>query len=246
MLSAGTPLRRSFGYRRASTAFLRMSKNARASRLAPPTRAPSTSGCATRSRMFSGLTLPPQMTRPRSAASVSWRPDCYSRHLSSVRRGLLNRVDDEHFDRPARGPELQPELLLERGEQRRAVRVDRRRQLDAGDSWTDRVCSSPRGASCPSVRCDRYQALRRPLQKVGQHRQCRPPPRTLTGFMVIPQEPGPGGPDDAGGGVPALAAAARAAQSTAAGRSCGPSLPSCLARTSSKIGSSFVSLCITS
>ena len=33
--------------------------NARTSRLAPPTSAPSTSGCAISSRMLSGLTLPP-------------------------------------------------------------------------------------------------------------------------------------------------------------------------------------------
>ena len=36
-----------------------ISKNARTSRLAPPTRAPSTSLCEARSPMFSGLTLPP-------------------------------------------------------------------------------------------------------------------------------------------------------------------------------------------
>ena len=36
-----------------------ISKNPRTSRLAPPTSAPSTSGCATRSLMLSGLTLPP-------------------------------------------------------------------------------------------------------------------------------------------------------------------------------------------
>ena len=51
------------------------------SRLAPPTRAPSTSGRADRSAALAGLTLPPYSRRQRSAAA--WRP---------VRRGAGGRA----------------------------------------------------------------------------------------------------------------------------------------------------------
>ena len=37
---------------------------------------------------------------------------------------LLGAIDDQHLDRSALRIQLEPELLLHRGEQRRAVRID--------------------------------------------------------------------------------------------------------------------------
>src|SRR5262249_51838148 len=44
----------------------------------------------------------------------------------------FNVVDHEHVDGPSRGFQLEPELLLQRREQRRAVRIDRRQRRCAG------------------------------------------------------------------------------------------------------------------
>src|SRR5215470_8107109 len=62
----------------------------------------------------------------------SWARGCPETPPSpSVLGWPLNFVDNEHVDRPSRGLQLEPELLLERREQRRAVRIDRRQRRRA-------------------------------------------------------------------------------------------------------------------
>src|SRR5215468_9720128 len=62
----------------------------------------------------------------------SWARGCPETPPSpSVLCWPLNFVDNEHVDRPSRGLQLEPELLLERREQRRAVRIDRRQRRRA-------------------------------------------------------------------------------------------------------------------
>src|SRR5207253_5246836 len=50
--------------------YLTISAKSSGSRLAPPTSAPSISGCAMKSRMLPGVTLPPYWTRKPAAASA--------------------------------------------------------------------------------------------------------------------------------------------------------------------------------
>src|SRR5215475_5771334 len=62
----------------------------------------------------------------------SWARGCpETPPLPSVLGWPLNFVDHEHVDRPSRGLQLEPELLLERREQRRAVQIDRRQRRRA-------------------------------------------------------------------------------------------------------------------
>ena len=72
-----------------------------ASRLAPPTSAPSTSGCAMISATFFALTDPPYRMRTRSAIASSYSvaeplPQGRAHLLGVVRRGHLARADRPH------------------------------------------------------------------------------------------------------------------------------------------------------
>src|SRR5262245_38726542 len=51
--------------------------------------------------------------------------------LGLILSRLLNRVDDDHFDRAALVIQLQSKLLLNRREERRSIRIDRRRRRSA-------------------------------------------------------------------------------------------------------------------
>src|SRR5439155_63253 len=85
--------------------YLTMSANSSGSRLAPPTRAPSISGCAMNSLMFPAVTLPPYWLRNAARAFFA---TVSSVSPNSLRRSEWPTMTYAHFSAASMGPLTSP------------------------------------------------------------------------------------------------------------------------------------------